>query len=120
MGAITIFNALLQLAKRGVRDSVDEVILIGAPLSPTPAEWESVKTVVAGRMVNVYSRNDWVLAILVRLHSMVSSRMSTSVAGLGSVEVEGVEEVDVSDIVSGHLELGQRLKDILERVGVNR
>ncbi|KAG0139335.1 hypothetical protein CROQUDRAFT_101713 [Cronartium quercuum f. sp. fusiforme G11] len=119
MGAITIFRALLELAKRGVTDTVDQVVLIGAPISPSSAEWEAAKSVVARRIVNVYSSDDWVLGVLVRLHSLLSLRMSTKVSGLGNVGVSGVEEVDVSDLVSGHLDLGRQMVEIMKRVGMN-
>ncbi|EGG05676.1 uncharacterized protein MELLADRAFT_116771 [Melampsora larici-populina 98AG31] len=120
MGAITIFHALLELSKRNVVDTIDQVILIGAPISPSPKEWASVKKIVSRRIVNVYSQNDWVLAILVRLHSLISVRMSIKVAGLGDLGIEGVEEVDVSDLVDGHLDLSKNMKQILDRVGINK
>ncbi|KAH9817092.1 hypothetical protein DFH28DRAFT_963024 [Melampsora americana] len=120
MGAITIFHALLELSKRKVIDRIDQVILIGAPISASLTEWESVKKIVSRRIVNVYSKNDWVLAILVRLHSLMSVRMSLKVAGLGDLALEGIEEVDVSDLVEGHLDLSKKMKEILERVGINK
>jgi siderophore synthetase component len=41
-------------------DSVHNVFLISSPLSLTKSEWKNIKKVVAGRLVNAYSKEDWV------------------------------------------------------------
>ena len=40
-----------------------------------------------------------------------------SVAGLEAIAVEGVENVDLSEIVEGHGDYETKLQGILERVG---
>ena len=58
-----------------------------------------MRSVVAGRLVNVYSSNDYVLGFLYR-----TSSVQYGVAGLQKIEgLAGIENVDVSDTVSGHL-----------------
>lgn len=61
--------------------------------------------------MNCYSSQDWVLAIQSRLYNLTKE-----VAGLGECEGEGVENVDVGDLVLGHLELRDKVGEILTRV----
>ena len=68
---------------------------------------------VSGRLVNVYSENDFPLAFLYR-----ASSAHLGVAGLRKTEfVKGVENVDVSDAVSGHLRYRYLTGAILRRIG---
>ncbi|MBW0488873.1 hypothetical protein O181_028588 [Austropuccinia psidii MF-1] len=119
MGAITIFHAIMELSRRNINDIIDQVIFISSPMSPTLEEWSTIRQTVSRRVVNVFSKNDWVLAILARLHGLLSSRMSLKVAGLMELGIDDIESIDVSDLVHGHLELNSKMSDILERVGIN-
>ncbi|KAL8280678.1 hypothetical protein RQP46_007001 [Phenoliferia psychrophenolica] len=110
-GATIIFEALLELHRRKLGSLVFTAILISLPSSPNRVKWASARSVVAHRLVNCYSTNDWVLAISARLYTL-----SARVAGMQSVEAEGVENVDCSDLVAGHLELRGHITKILERV----
>lgn len=72
-----------------------------------------MRTVVSGRLVNVFSENDSVLAFLYR-----TSSVQFGVAGLQRVEgLPGVENVDVSDIISGHLRYQYLIGKILTSIG---
>ena len=65
--------------------------------------------VVAGRLVNGYSTQDWVLPLLCRaLH------FHSQVAGTRAVEVAGVENRDLTSIVPGHLRYRQEMPIILQ------
>ncbi|GAA95367.1 hypothetical protein E5Q_02023.2 [Mixia osmundae IAM 14324] len=109
LGAVIVFRALIELHSRGLAHLLFDVILISAPLSPSPAEWAKARHVVSRRLVNAYSSNDYVLAIVVRLHSLVSTQLTLRVAGLQPVGIDGVEDVNVSEIVGGHMELLSKL-----------
>lgn len=37
-----------------------------------------------------------------------------------AVEVEGVENVDLSDILEGHLEISKKMKEVLERLELDK
>jgi hypothetical protein len=69
MGARLIAHALLCLYDQpncvgeGV---VENAVLLGAPLSASKYIWRSMRQVVANRLINVYSRLDWLLALLYR------------------------------------------------------
>ena len=39
---------------------------MGAPVSTRPERWAMARAAVAGRLVNAYSRRDWVLGLIYR------------------------------------------------------
>ena len=58
-----------------------------------------MRSVVAGRLVNVHSEKDLVLAFLYR-----TSAIQLGIAGIEPIKgIEGVENVDMGEIVEGHL-----------------
>ena len=68
---------------------------------------------VSGRLVNVYSENDYILAFLYR-----TSSIHLGIAGIQEVEdVKGVESVNVSELVSGHLRYQYLVGSILQKIG---
>ncbi|MCJ1252860.1 hypothetical protein MMC24_000666 [Lignoscripta atroalba] len=112
LGARVIYSCLVSLAKRKAFDLISNVILLGAPVPNSSFVWRLMRSVVAGRIINVFSEHDYVLGFLYR-----TSSAQYGIAGLQKVEgVKGVENVDVSEIVSGHLRyrylLGRILKDV--------
>lgn len=54
MGARLVFHCLLELSRLGLRGCVENVILLGAPLSCRPDRWCAARSVVAGRLINGY------------------------------------------------------------------
>ena len=113
LGARVIYSCLLSLAARRAFGLVENVVLIGAPLPSDAADWRVLRTAVAGRLVNVFSTNDYVLGFLYR-----TSSVQLGVAGLQRVEgVPGVENVDVSEVVSGHLRYRHLVGRILRTIG---
>ncbi|KAI0336499.1 DUF726-domain-containing protein [Cubamyces sp. BRFM 1775] len=100
LGSLVIFEALQHLASLPPSQTiglVQDVYLFGSPVSTDRAQWAAIRRVVAGRVVNGYGSNDYVLAVLARV-----SGMNWGVAGLEPVEVQGVENV-ACDEVDGHL-----------------
>jgi len=58
-----------------------------------------MRSVVAGRLVNVHSEKDLILAFLYR-----TSAIQLGISGIEPIKgVEGVENVDMGEIVGGHL-----------------
>lgn len=113
LGAKVIYTCLQRLAERKAFGLVENAILIGAPTPSTAADWRMLRTVVSGRVVNVFSANDYILAFLYR-----SSSIQYGVAGLQAVQnVKGVENVDVSDMVTGHLAYRLLTGTILRKIG---
>ena len=113
LGARVIYTCLQKLAERKAFGLVESVVLIGAPAPSTSAEWRAVRSVVSGRVINVYSTNDYILAFLYR-----SSSIQYGVAGLQAIAgVHGVENVDVSDLVTGHTSYRFLTGTVLQKVG---
>ena len=76
--------------------------------------WIQVRSAVSGRFVNGYARNDWVLNYLFR----ATSGGLSAVAGLRPVEgVPGVENVDVTDKIAGHMSYRTFMPLILDSLG---
>ncbi|KAL8810981.1 MAG: hypothetical protein Q9200_002171, partial [Gallowayella weberi] len=114
LGARVIYACLMSLAKRGAFDLVESAILIGAPTPSDSASWRMLKTACSGRLINVYSTNDRVLAFLYR-----TSSIQYGIAGLAPIQgLPGVENVDVSETVNGHLRYRFLIGKILSQIGL--
>lgn len=79
---------------------------------------------MARRLVNAWCGNDFVLAVVVRLHEVVSRGVTGNsgicVAGLGPVDVRGVENVNLSGVINGHNEINARAGEILEVIQIDQ
>ncbi|CAE6451340.1 unnamed protein product [Rhizoctonia solani] len=122
LGALALFKALTVLAESDEPKEplVDSVFLISLPQVISPREWEKVRKVVGRRIVNVYSSRDFVLASVGRLHEVFSGAGFGGMAGLNAVNVHGVEDIDMSEIVGGHFDINSNMTKILELVSVNK
>ncbi|GAA5853288.1 hypothetical protein JCM8547_000272 [Rhodosporidiobolus lusitaniae] len=115
-GASIIFSCLQELHNRQLGHLVYSAVLISLPEAPSPVAWASARSVVAHELVNAYSKDDYVLAIAARLYTL-----SARIAGLQPVKVEGITDVDVSDLLTdGHLKLRDKLPAILDRITEHR
>lgn len=113
LGAKVIFTCLQRLAERKAFGLVESVVLIGSPTPSTPADWRAIRAVTSGRVVNVFSTKDYILGFLYR-----GSSIQLGVAGLQAIEnVAGVENVDVSEIVTGHTAYRFLTGAILRKLG---
>ena len=114
LGARVIFYALLELAKRKAFGVVQDVFILGATLTASKSNWLSARSVVSGRFVNAYARNDWVLNYLFR----ATSGGLQNIAGLRPVnDVPGLENVDVTDKIAGHMSYRAFMPLILDQLG---
>ncbi|KAG2032982.1 hypothetical protein BDR03DRAFT_968630 [Suillus americanus] len=114
LGARVIFYALLDLAKAKAFGIVQDVFLLGATLTASTSTWCNARSVVSGRFVNGFARHDWVLNYLFR----ATSGGLNTVAGLRPIEnVPGLENVDVSDKISGHMSYRAFMPLILDQLG---
>ncbi|KFY38463.1 hypothetical protein V494_04359 [Pseudogymnoascus sp. VKM F-4513 (FW-928)] len=113
LGARVIYSCLMSLAERKAFGLVESAVLIGAPCPSDGPFWRAMKSVVSGRLVNVYSENDYILGFLYR-----TSSIQLGVAGLQQIgDVSGIENVNVSSIVSGHLRYQYLVGVILQKIG---
>lgn len=117
LGARVIFYCLQELAKHPEKEGlIGDVILLGAPVTASEDQWKSFNCIVGGSIINGYSTRDWLLKFLYR-----TSSAEIQVAGLQSTSWthRRLRNVDLTDIVTGHLDYYKKLHEILSRVGVN-
>lgn len=114
LGARVIFYALLELARHKAFGVVQDVFLLGTTVTAPTRTWHEARSVVSGRFVNGYARNDWVLNYLFR----ATSGGLHTVAGLRPVEgVPGLDNVDVTDKIAGHMSYRTFMPLILDQLG---
>ncbi|KAL9081453.1 MAG: hypothetical protein Q9157_000011 [Trypethelium eluteriae] len=112
LGARVIYSCLTVMAERKAFGLIESVVLIGAPAPATTLDWRKMRSLVSGRVINVYNPDDYILGFIYR-----SSSVQYGVAGLQKIDgIKGIENVDVHDKVSGHTRYrfltGSILKDI--------
>ncbi|KAJ0041184.1 hypothetical protein Pint_28403 [Pistacia integerrima] len=112
LGARVIFKCLEYLAETERNAGiVERVVLLGAPISIKDQNWEAVRKMVAGRFVNAYSTNDWMLGLSFR-----ASLFSQGLAGIQAIDVPGIENVDVTHLIEGHSSYLWATQQILDRL----
>lgn len=114
LGSRVIFSCLKELAKKEAYGLVQNVYMFGSPIVANKDEYLKVRSVVVGRFVNGYSSNDWILGYLFRATSGGIMR----VAGLAPVpDIPGLENLDVTNLVSGHMSYRTTMPRLLREVG---
>ncbi|XP_019054111.1 PREDICTED: transmembrane and coiled-coil domain-containing protein 4-like [Nelumbo nucifera] len=113
LGARVVFKCLKYLARMEIEGGsvVERVVLLGAPVPIQDEYWETARRMVAGRFVNAYSTSDWMLGIAFR-----ASLLTQGLAGIQPVEVPGIENVDVTELIEGHSSYLRMSQQILERL----
>jgi Protein of unknown function (DUF726) len=114
LGSRVIFSCLRELSKKGAYGLVQNVYLFGSPVVVKKDEYLRARSVVSGRFINGYAKNDWILGYLFRLTSGGIGR----VAGLAPVQdIPGLENVDVTELVPGHMAYRTAMPRLLREVG---
>lgn len=116
LGARVIYFCLQEMAQeKDCQGIIEDVVLLGAPVEGEAKYWEPFRKVVSGRIINGYSRGDWLLSFVYR-----TSSAQLQVAGLQPVLLQDrrMENVDLSSVVSGHLDYGKKMDVILKAVGI--
>uniref|UniRef100_A0A8C3W7I1 Transmembrane and coiled-coil domains 4 n=1 Tax=Catagonus wagneri TaxID=51154 RepID=A0A8C3W7I1_9CETA len=115
LGARVIYFCLQEMAQeKDCHGIVEDVVLLGAPVEGEATRWEPFRKVVSGRIINGYCRGDWLLSFVYR-----TSSVQLRVAGLQPVLLDRrVENVDLSSVVSGHLDYAKQMDVILKAVGI--
>lgn len=114
IGARVIFSCLMELAKKGAYGLIQGVYMFGSPIVVKKEEYLKARGVVSGRFVNGYHNNDWILGYLFRLTNGGIRR----IAGLAPItEVDFVENVDVTELVKGHMEYRTAMPSLLLKCG---
>ncbi|KAI1103456.1 DUF726-domain-containing protein [Jackrogersella minutella] len=112
LGARVIYACLMVLAEKRAFGVIENVVVMGAPCPSEVRIWAAIRAIVAGRIVNIYSKNDYMLAFLYR-----SSNWLYGVAGLQSIEgVPNIQNLDISEVVTNHLQYGYLVGSVLKRI----
>lgn len=117
LGARVIYFCLQEMAQeKDCQGIIEDVVLLGAPVEGEAKHWEPFRKVVSGRIINGYCRGDWLLSFVYR-----TSSVQLRVAGLQPVQLQDrrVENVDLSSVVSGHLDYAKQMDVILKAVGIH-
>jgi hypothetical protein len=114
LGSRVIFSCLKELSHRGAYGLIQNVYMFGSPVVASKDEYLRARSVVAGRFLNGYSSGDWILGYLFRM----TAGGIMAVAGLAPVQgVPGVENIDVSTWVKGHMAYRAAMPRLLREVG---
>lgn len=120
VGSVVVFVALEKLAERKLLGLVHDCYLVGSPVPCTALRWEAVRSVVAGRLVNIYNESDWYLEFLARgthlteIHQRVSGTAPVLLANAG---VENVPVGDLGFHPHAHSDYARMASEILVTVG---
>mmetsp|Transcript_28681 Transcript_28681/g.44585 ORF Transcript_28681/g.44585 Transcript_28681/m.44585 type:complete len:652 (+) Transcript_28681:253-2208(+) len=131
MGARVIYKCLKEMVRkqkewlynckkedtREPASIIEDVVLMGLPNHYNRDTWAEIRHVVAGRLVNCFSRKDFVLNFMFQMKKM---SMMRPVCGTMYVDVDGVENIDVTEIVQSHEDYCHRISDILRLVEKRR
>lgn len=114
LGARVVYSCLNELADRKEFGLVESVCLLGSPVPSDPVVWRRMRSVVAGRVINVYSTKDYLLALLYR-----ANNLQYGIGGTQAIpDVQGIENVDVSQLVDGHTQYRFLVGSILQNLGL--
>mmetsp|Transcript_31759 Transcript_31759/g.45151 ORF Transcript_31759/g.45151 Transcript_31759/m.45151 type:complete len:357 (-) Transcript_31759:122-1192(-) len=91
---------------------LEDVIVMGMPQHLSTRSWHASRQMIAGRFVNCYSRKDMILTLMFRYKRLKFK----SVCGTCAVDVPGVENIDVSDLITAHAQYCYKIGEILKRV----
>ena len=81
---------------------VEDAIMMGLPNHLSLHSWEACRRVVAGRLVNCYTKKDLILSLMFQIKRLTGGLRP--VCGTSPVLVRGVENYNVGHIVSSHSE----------------
>lgn len=115
LGARLIYSCLLSLAKSGDFGIVENVYLFGSPIVIHDDEISLARSVVSGRFVNGYMKQDWILGYLFR----ATSGGLRTIAGLSPIDEAkyNIENFNCSEFVKGHMQYREAMPKLLKEAG---
>ncbi|EDV22778.1 uncharacterized protein TRIADDRAFT_28230, partial [Trichoplax adhaerens] len=112
LGASVIYYCLEELQKQpNNKGIIESVTLLGAPIERNSDEWEQVVDIIAGKIINAYCSNDWILQTIFR-----ATTNRANIAGLSPIVCSKgrILNVNLSEHVTNHMDYTVKMKDILE------
>eukprot|EP00041_Stephanoeca_diplocostata_P033205 m.1092130 g.1092130 ORF g.1092130 m.1092130 type:complete len:1058 (+) comp24292_c0_seq14:153-3326(+) len=115
MGALVIFHALQEMARRSEAVGiVQDVHLFGLPATGQSGAWNAIMPLVSGRVTNFFSENDTFLKLMLRGLSV-----EKCVAGIEGINHVRCRNVDVSDFISVHSDYAVQMPKLLQLAGLS-
>ena len=120
LGCHVIKYCVKELSKiKGVRNMINNVLFMGGAASISDKKnWNNIfKKVVGGRIINCYSKHDFVLDKLFKLcvdHTAIGTRQLIIKDDINGYNI--IENYDLSDIKLGHLDYRKNFGKILKRI----
>ena len=112
LGARVIYACLMQLSEKRVFGAIENAVMLGTPCPTEIRTWTAMRRVVAGRLVNVHSKNDYLLGFMYRTGSW-----QYGIAGLEKIQgVHGVENLDVGDLATDHIRYQHLVNIVLKKL----
>ena len=111
LGTRVIYFCLQRLQKMNY--CVHDVILLGGAAPCDLKTWRLCRKAVTGRLINTYCKTDKILS---RLYAL--SKLEKAI-GNWPIDVQGIENYDITEIATGHLMYREVLHLVLQRVAYN-
>ncbi|CBY11980.1 unnamed protein product [Oikopleura dioica] len=116
-GSLVVWHCLKSLAEKGpdAYGIISNVVIFGAPVTTDATEWEKVRLVVSGKVINGWSTNDWVLGML-----CTSQVCGTHRVNWRTVSDKRCVNVRLDKTISGHTDYHRRMPRILNLINACR
>ena len=112
-GALVVWSCMKELKKCGAHGMgiISDVIILGAPISTKSADWEEVRPIVSGRLINGWTESDWVLGLL--CHDTVAG---TSRVSWMQQDDKRLVNIRLTGTISGHTDYQRKMGKILRLI----
>lgn len=111
LGSRLIYSCLIEMANRGGFGLIENVILLGNPATVKYEQITLARSVVSGKFINGYSKNDWILGYLFR----ATGGGLLTVAGLSPIDnIPGVDNFDCTSFIEGHMSYRRAIPKIMK------
>ncbi|EPY22965.1 hypothetical protein STCU_07994 [Strigomonas culicis] len=111
-GCKVIAECLHELDNVKAYHVVENVYLLGATFPADRDYWSTLRRVVAGRLINVYTRSDLLLWLMYKVNEGDLKPMG----GVAPVNVPGVENMDATPVLAQHSEYAFKLQETLDMI----
>jgi hypothetical protein len=111
LGTRVIIAALGRLKERDALGKIYDIYLMAGAVSRNDERLKSALDSIAGNLVNIYSDKDIVLQYVYRTAELFKMPIGTA-----PLELKGVVNIDVSDMVGGHRDYPGELDSILKTI----
>ena len=96
---------------KALQNIILDTIILGAPITTKPLQWEEIRSVVSGRLINGWTESDWVLGLL--CHDNVAG---TSRVNWQHQEDKRLVNIRLTGTISGHTDYQQKMSKILSLI----